>query len=218
MNISNLVLNWILNWIIFGPDSMFDWIIETYRPGLLGSEVLNPCSTNLFLNSFWKILIQNPPKILLPGLCSPSIMHWLNHKTTRPRFYCILTVFHCVRDFIPFMQSFCKDHCLMHLSKIVRGKTTIRSRNFWTKPNQASFRTKGLTKCDRNHLLILMNYFRPGWGGQDGSWKPARPSKGESCQGQQGATFEIFWVHIYQPFTTVESWFCEENWFVSYPE
>ena len=52
----------------------------------------------------------------------------------------------------------------MHLSKIVRGKTTIRSRNFWAKPNQASFRTKGLTKCDRNHLLILMNYFRPGWG------------------------------------------------------
>ena len=37
MNISNLVLNWILNWIIFGPDSMFDWIIETYRTGL--SEV-----------------------------------------------------------------------------------------------------------------------------------------------------------------------------------
>ena len=35
MNISNLVLNWIFNWIIFGPNSMFDWIIETYRTGLM---------------------------------------------------------------------------------------------------------------------------------------------------------------------------------------
>ena len=34
MQISNLVLNYILNWIIFGSDSMFDWIIEMHRTGL----------------------------------------------------------------------------------------------------------------------------------------------------------------------------------------
>ena len=32
MNISDLVLNW----IIFRPDSMKKWIFKTYRPGLLG--------------------------------------------------------------------------------------------------------------------------------------------------------------------------------------
>ena len=34
MNIPDFVLNWILNWIIFRPDSMKKWIFKTYRPGL----------------------------------------------------------------------------------------------------------------------------------------------------------------------------------------
>ena len=34
MNIPDFVLNWILNWIIFGPNSMKKWIFKTYRTGL----------------------------------------------------------------------------------------------------------------------------------------------------------------------------------------
>ena len=34
MNIPDFVLNWILNWIIFRPDSMKKWIFKTYRRGL----------------------------------------------------------------------------------------------------------------------------------------------------------------------------------------
>ena len=34
MNIPDFVLNWILNWIIFRPDSMKKWIFKTYRTGL----------------------------------------------------------------------------------------------------------------------------------------------------------------------------------------
>ena len=36
MNIPDFVLNWILNWIIFRPDSMKKWIFKTDRPGLGG--------------------------------------------------------------------------------------------------------------------------------------------------------------------------------------
>ena len=38
MNISALNFEWILNWIVFGPDLTFEWIFKTYRPGLLGGE------------------------------------------------------------------------------------------------------------------------------------------------------------------------------------
>ena len=34
MNIPDLVLNWILNWIIFRPDLMKKWIFKTDRPPL----------------------------------------------------------------------------------------------------------------------------------------------------------------------------------------
>ena len=32
------ILNGVLNWIIFGPDSTFDWIIKTYQTGLSESQ------------------------------------------------------------------------------------------------------------------------------------------------------------------------------------
>ena len=43
MNIPDFVLNWILNWIIFRPESMKKWIFKTYRPGLVkqGIDSLN---------------------------------------------------------------------------------------------------------------------------------------------------------------------------------
>ena len=41
MNNPDFVLNWILNWIIFKPDSMKKWILKTDRPGLLLTRDLN---------------------------------------------------------------------------------------------------------------------------------------------------------------------------------
>jgi len=37
MNIFGFILNWILNWMVFKRYSMFEWIIEIYRPPLISS-------------------------------------------------------------------------------------------------------------------------------------------------------------------------------------
>ena len=52
MSIPDFVLNWILNWIIFRPDSMKKWNFKTDRPGLgrgragegRGGRCAHPCS------------------------------------------------------------------------------------------------------------------------------------------------------------------------------
>ena len=41
MNIPDFVLNWILNWIFFRPNSMKKWIFKTYHPGLLQHQHYN---------------------------------------------------------------------------------------------------------------------------------------------------------------------------------
>ena len=51
MNIPDFVLNWILNWIIFRPDSMKKWIFNTYRPGLY-SHIRKP-TRHLVSIVFW---------------------------------------------------------------------------------------------------------------------------------------------------------------------
>ena len=40
MNIPDFVLNWILNWIIFRPNSMKKWIFKTYRTGLVEPQYM----------------------------------------------------------------------------------------------------------------------------------------------------------------------------------
>ena len=47
MNILDFNLNWILNWIIFRPNSMKKWIFQTYRTGLPLAEVMIYCSNFL---------------------------------------------------------------------------------------------------------------------------------------------------------------------------
>ena len=66
MNISNSVLNW----IIFAPDSMFDWIIKTYQTGLSPGKALQAFPTRpqrdlgIGLNTqSWDWI-----EILIPGL------------------------------------------------------------------------------------------------------------------------------------------------------
>ena len=54
MNISDFILNWILNWIMFGPDSMFKWIIIRYRNSARG-EV----SEGGFSTYFWESFIYS---------------------------------------------------------------------------------------------------------------------------------------------------------------
>ena len=53
MNIRDFVLNWILNGIIFRPNSMKKWIFKTYRPGLTwpGQAILSSATR-------WSILLE----------------------------------------------------------------------------------------------------------------------------------------------------------------
>ena len=44
MNIPDFVLNWILNWIIFRPNSMKKWIFKMYRPGLGTRQISVSCN------------------------------------------------------------------------------------------------------------------------------------------------------------------------------
>ena len=45
---SGFCFNWILNWIIFRPDSMKKWIFKTDRPGLLPCPKENICCCGEF--------------------------------------------------------------------------------------------------------------------------------------------------------------------------
>ena len=57
INISDFVLNWILNWIIFRPDSMKKWIFKTYRTGLPWDHESKWWNLQTFLGQF--VLVIN---------------------------------------------------------------------------------------------------------------------------------------------------------------
>ena len=60
MNIFGFILNWILNWMVFKRYSMFEWIIEIYRPPLRerGSrEIIVKSSFKCYQSISWLLSI-----------------------------------------------------------------------------------------------------------------------------------------------------------------
>jgi len=78
MNNHILCSNWIFNWMVFYRDSMFEWIIKIYRPGLQANHrryiILDQCSH----------LLANQDKIRLQLWCLLLVSSLSEVPTSHP--------------------------------------------------------------------------------------------------------------------------------------
>ena len=96
----DFVLNWILNWIIFRPDSIKKWIFKTYRLGLLrhrGSlifELLDHLLLNNILTYLrWGVVFSRTFLLTPCNIFSRrgSNIHFLYHDSKYSKHLCFYT-------------------------------------------------------------------------------------------------------------------------------
>ena len=90
MNLRDFVLNWILNWMIFRPDSMKKWIFETRRlPQAYPASIMIPPSRVIPVWS-WQFLLFSPMdtggftrQVMKNTQCSPKTLScWLEESSS----------------------------------------------------------------------------------------------------------------------------------------